>query len=87
MRCFEIAGTFPFFGYASMILGLSLARLMPAAWTHYYDASAAWRRWAWIGFLPAFIGAFRNPCFAKLWEEHREARNFQSLPSFMWRLG
>ena len=50
----------PFFGYASMILGLSLARLMPAAWTHYYDASAAWRQWAWIGFLPAFIGAFRS---------------------------
>lgn len=44
---------------ASVVLLLSLARVMPRAWTTLYDASAAVRQWSWIPILLVLLTAFR----------------------------
>ncbi|WIJ23908.1 hypothetical protein [Devosia sp. RR2S18] len=56
----QMGGLMPLFLFASLLLTLSLLRLMPPSWTLYYEPGAALRQWAWLPILlivyPAVVG-------------------------------
>jgi len=46
-----------FAAWASAILALSLAGLMPDGWTRYHSAPAAMRQWLWVPALPIVVAS------------------------------
>lgn len=47
-----------FFVFSLVVFTLSLAQVMPASWTKFYDESAALRQWFYVPVLPILIAYF-----------------------------
>lgn len=56
----KIPGYAAFFLFSSFYFILSLLRMLPTAWTAYYDAYAALRQWSWVVAFPILTLAVYN---------------------------